>query len=63
MAYIAKIERSGAKIVDSSTGATKRVISGTYTQALVQGNEAHCTQPNGKIKIVNISTGATIRVI
>lgn len=63
MAYIAKLERSGAKIVDSSTGVTKRIISGIFTQASVQGDEAHLTQSNGRIRVVNIKTGSTIRTI
>jgi hypothetical protein len=63
MSYAAKLERSGVRIVDTSNGSTKRTIAGTFTQAVVQGNEAHCTRKDGKIQVVNISNGSTIRII
>lgn len=63
MSYAIKIERSCARITNTSNGATIRTIPGDYTNAVVQGNEAHLTQSNGRIRIVNIKNGATIRTI
>jgi hypothetical protein len=63
MAYATKIERSNVRIVNTSTGATVRTISGEYTSAVVQGDEAHLTMKTGRIRVVNIKTGATIRTI
>lgn len=63
MSYAVKLERSSARIVNTSNGATIRTIPGEYTNAVVQGDEAHLTQTNGRIRIVNIKTGATIRTI
>ena len=63
MVYAAKIERSHVKLVNTSNGTTVRTIPGEYTNAVVQGDEAHLTQANGRIRVVNIRTGATIRTI
>jgi hypothetical protein len=63
MAYAAKIERSHVRLVNTSNGSTVRTIPGDYTNAVVQGDEAHLTQGNGRIRVVNIKTGATIRTI
>jgi hypothetical protein len=62
MAYAAKIERNLVRIVNTANGSTARTISGTYTNAVVQGEELHLTQPNGKIRVVNIKNGSTIRI-
>ena len=63
MAYAAKIERSHVRLVNTANGSTVRTIPGDYTAAVVQGDEAHLTQSNGRIRVVNIKTGATIRTI
>ena len=63
MSYAIKLERSCARIINTANGATIRTIPGNYTNAVVQGDEAHLTQSNGKIRIVNIKNGATIRTI
>lgn len=63
MSYAVKIEGTRAKIVNTSNGSTVRTIPGPFSNAVVQGDEAHLTQPNGRIRIVNIKTGATIRTI
>lgn len=63
MAYAAKIERNQVRLVNTSNGSTVRTISGDYTSAIVQGDEAHLTQSNGRIRVVNIKTGGTIRTI
>lgn len=63
MAYAAKIERNLVRIVNTANGSTARTIGGTFTGAIVQGDELHLTQPNGKIRVVNIHNGSTIRTI
>lgn len=63
MAYAAKLERSYARLINTSTGATVRTIPGDYKNAVIQGDEAHLTQSNGRIRVVNIKTGTTIRTI
>lgn len=63
MKYAIKLERGNAKIVNTANGSTVRVHPGPYTHGVVQGEEAHLTQPNGKVKIVNLRNGATLRVI
>ncbi len=63
MSYAVKIERSSIRIVNTATGSTVRTIGGTFTAAIVQGEEVHLTQPNGRIRVVNIRTGSTIRTI
>jgi hypothetical protein len=63
MAYAAKIERNLVRIINTANGSTARTISGTYTHAIVQGEELHLTQPNGRVRVVNIRTGSTIRTI
>jgi hypothetical protein len=63
MAYAAKIERNLVRIINTANGSTARTISGTYTHAIVQGEELHLTQPNGRVRVVNILTGSTIRTI
>lgn len=63
MAYAAKVERSNVRLINTSTGATIRTIPGDYKGAVIQGDEAHLTQTNGRIRVVNIKTGATIRTI
>lgn len=62
MAYAAKLERNLVRIVNTANGSTARTISGTYTHAVVQGEELHLTQTNGKIRVVNINNGSTIRI-
>lgn len=63
MAYAAKIERSHVRLVNTANGSTIRTIPGDYTNAVIQGGEAHLTQSNGRIRVVNIKTGTTIRTI
>jgi hypothetical protein len=63
MSYAIKLERSSVRIINTANGSTVRTIGGTFTGAVVQGEEAHLTQPNGKIRVVNIRTGSTIRTI
>ena len=63
MSYAVKLERSSVRIVNTQNGSTVRTISGTFTGAIVQGEELHLTQPNGKIRVVNIKNGSTIRTI
>jgi broad specificity phosphatase PhoE len=63
MAYAAKLERNSVRIVNTTSGSTVRTIGGTFTGAIVQGEEAHLTQANGRIRVVNIRTGSTIRTI
>lgn len=63
MSYAVKLERGNARIINTSNGSTIRTISGDYTNAVIQGDEAHLTQANGRIRIVNIKNGATIRTI
>jgi hypothetical protein len=61
MSYAVKLERSSVRIVNTQTGSTVRTIGGTFTGAVVQGEEAHLTEKNGRIRVVNIRTGSTIR--
>ena len=63
MAYAAKIESSSVRIVNTSNGSTVRSISGSFTDAAVQGEEAHLTEKNGRVRVVNIRNGSTIRII
>lgn len=63
MTYALKIERGTARLINTGNGSTVRTIPGPFTAGVVQGDEAHLTQTNGKVKIVNIRTGSTIRVI
>lgn len=63
MAYAAKLDRYSARIINTQNGQPVRTISGNFTSAVVQGDEVHLTLPDGKIKIVNIRTGQTIRTI
>jgi hypothetical protein len=63
MTYAAKLERNSVRIVNTANGSTVRTIGGTFTGAIVQGEEVHLTQTNGKIRVVNIRTGSTIRTI
>lgn len=64
MSYAIKIERGNARIINTATGATVRTIPGPFTDGVVQGDEAHLTQKSGgRIRIVHIRTGATIRVL
>ena len=62
MAYAAKIERNLVRIVNTANGSTARTLSGNYASAVVQGDELHLTQTNGKVRVVNIRNGATIRI-
>lgn len=62
MSYAAKLERGSVRIVNTQTGSTVRAIGGTFTGAVVQGEEVHLTQANGKIRVVNIKNGSTIRI-
>jgi len=63
MTYAIKLERGHARIVNTANGSTVRTITGPFTHGVVQGDEAHLTQTNGRIRIVNIRNGATIRTI
>ncbi len=63
MPYAAKLEPHSIRIVDTANGSTKRTISGAFTQAVVQGTEAHCNRKDGKIQVVNIVNGSIIRII
>jgi hypothetical protein len=63
MSYAVKLERSSVRIVNTQTGSTVRTIGGTFTGAVVQGEEAHLTQADGRVRVVNIRTGSTIRTI
>ncbi len=63
MAYAAKPDRSSVRIVNTANGSIMRTIGGSFTGAVVQGEEVHLTQSNGKIRVVNIRTGSTIRTI
>lgn len=63
MSYAAKLERNSVRIINTATGSTLRTIGGTFTGAIVQGEEVHLTQANGRIRVVNIRTGSTIRTI
>ncbi len=63
MSYAAKIERNIVRIVNTQNGSTARTIGGTFTHAVIQGEELHLTQTNGKIRVVNIKNGSTIRTI
>ena len=63
MSYAAKLERNLVRIVNTANGSTARTISGTYTHAVIQGEELHLTQSNGRIRVVNIKNGSTIRTI
>ncbi len=63
MSYAAKLERNAVRIINTATGSTLRTIGGTFTGAIVQGEEVHLTQANGRIRVVNIRTGSTIRTI
>jgi len=63
MSYAAKIESSNVRIVNTANGSTVRTIGGTFTNAVVQGEEVHLTQTNGRIRVVNIRNGSTIRTI
>lgn len=63
MAYTAKLERNLVRIVNTTNGSTVRTIGGTFTGAIVQGEEIHLTQANGRIRVVNIKNGSTIRTI
>jgi hypothetical protein len=63
MSYAAKNEGNNVRIVDTKTGNTFRMVTGPFVQAIVQGNELHATQRDGRIKIVDIRTGNTIRLI
>jgi hypothetical protein len=40
-----------------------RTISGSFAGAVVQGEEVHLTEAKGRIRVVNIRTGSTIRTI
>jgi len=63
MSYAAKVERNLVKIVNTTNGSTVRTIGGDFTGAVVQGEEVHLTQSNGRIRVVNIKNGSTIRTI
>jgi hypothetical protein len=63
MSYAVRIERGNARIIHTGTGATVRTVPGPFTAGVAQGDEAHLTQKGGRIRIVNIRTGATIRVV
>jgi hypothetical protein len=63
MAYAAKLERTSVRIVNTANGSTARTISGAFTGAVVQGEEIHLTEAKGRIRVVNIRTGSTIRTI
>lgn len=65
MTYAVRIlGNNGARIVNPQNGATVRTIPGKYTNGIVQGDEVHLTQESdGKIKIVNVRSGAVIRVL
>lgn len=63
MAYAAKLENNTVRIINTANGSTVRSIGGTFTGAIVQGEEVHLTQSNGRIRVVNIRTGSTIRTI
>lgn len=63
MSYAIRIQRGSARIIDTRTGATTRTVPGPFTGGVVQGDEAHLTQTDGKIRIVNLRNGATIRVV
>lgn len=63
MSYAAKLERNAVRIINTATGSTLRSIGGTFTGAIVQGEEVHLTQADGRIRVVSIRTGSTIRTI
>jgi hypothetical protein len=63
MAYAAKLERTSVRIVNTANGSTVRTISGSFAGAVVQGEEVHLTEAQGRIRVVNIRTGSTIRTI
>jgi len=63
MSYAVKLERSSVRIVNTQNGSTVRTIGGTFTGAIVQGEEVHLTGTNGRVRVVNIRTGSTIRTI
>lgn len=63
MGYAAKLDRNSVRIVNTANGSTARSIGGSFTSAVIQGEEIHLTQPDGRIRVVNIRTGSTIRTI
>ena len=63
MAYAAKLEQHSVKIVNTANGSTVRNISGAFKGAVVQGDEVHLTQADGRIRVVNLRNGSTIRTI
>lgn len=63
MSYAVKIERSSVRIINTANGANVRTISGTFRAAVVQGEEVHLTQADGRIRVVNIRNGSIIRTI
>lgn len=63
MSYAIKFDRSAVRIVNTTNGSTVRTIGGSFTHAVVQGEEVHLTLPNGRVRVVNIRTGSTIRTI
>ena len=63
MAYAVKLEQQCVRIVNTANGSTVRTLSGAFKGAVVQGEEVHLTQTDGRIRVVNIRNGSTIRTI
>ena len=63
MAYAVKLDQYSARVINTQNGQPARTISGKFTSAVVQGDEVHLTLPDGRVKVVNIRTGQTIRTI
>lgn len=63
MTYAAKIERNQVRVINTANGSSVRNISGTFTNAVIQGDQIHLTLENGRIRVVNIKNGSTIRTI
>ncbi len=63
MSYAVKMQGTSAQIINTKNGSTVRTLPDPFSNAIVQGEEVHLTQPNGRIRVINIRNPSTIRTI
>lgn len=62
MSYAVKLKPNAPQVVNTANGSTVRMVGGSFTQAIIQGDHLHLTQQDGRVRVVDIRNGSTIRL-